>query len=109
MSDILARLDRARKEREIAQLEADHARLVKELPQALINKEKALVEIEASKASGKFFDCDCGTGRTELCERPLCEYERIRQGEYVFGYIYRAEYLENKIAEIAAELERRKA
>ena len=99
----------AQRENEIAQLEAEHNRLVADLPQALTNREKALAELAVRKASGKYYDCSCGTGRTEFCDKWVCAYGRIRGDEYINGPISHANYIEHRIVEILAEIERKKA
>ena len=96
-----------RKKNMIKKLEGELDRLNKKLPEVLHNKEKALAVKEERKASGiNIYDCSCGNGRTEFCERPVCEYERIRHDEYINGPISQAIEVNNRIAEITNELSR---
>ena len=115
MKEFLARLDKrialmnAQREGEIEKLEVEHNRLVADLPQALLSKEAALAKLEARKVSGTYYDCSCGTGRTEFCDNMVCAYGRLRGDEYINGPISHANYIEHRIAEILAEIERKKA
>jgi hypothetical protein len=115
MEEILARIDKrvaqikAQWKCEIAQLESEYNCLAADLPQALTNKEAALAKLESRKTSGKYYDCSCGSGRTEFCENAVCAYDRVRGDEYIFGPISRANYIEHRIAEILAEIERKRA
>ena len=100
-----AKREADRKKNMIEKLEGELDRLNKKLLEVLHNKEKALAV--AQKVSvANIYDCSCGTKRTEFCERPVCEYERIRHGEYINDPVSQILEINSRIAEITNELSR---
>ena len=94
-----------RKKNMIKKLDEELDRLNKKLPEVLHNKEKALAA-EQKLSVANIYDCSCGTKRTEFCERPVCEYERIRHGEYINDPVSQILEINSRIAEITNELSR---
>ena len=112
MDAILARIDAAlalkaeRNKNIIKKLEDERDRIKKELPEALLNKQKALAIMKERKETTNIYDCSCGTGRTEFCDNSVCRYARLRLDEYINGPISRVKYMIQRFAEITREISR---